>query len=342
MNEEIKKNIILTVKTGSHLYGLNTEKSDVDLCGIFMEPTGQLFPSLVTIFSPFRENIIDTVVDASVKVKGEDGKNLKESVDEVYYSLHNFIRLATDCNPNIIEMLFVDERNIVNINEFGRKLIDNRHLFISKRFIDRFIGYAVSQEKKMYIKTENYNAFNNFINIFEENLDGKPYQGDETLTTSRILLESKKCGKFKQKQHEAGQFDTMYTIGSIELGSNNTIKNALRCVKKKLGKANSYRKGYILNKGYDYKFASHVIRLLIEGIELLNTKDLVFPLQRKDYIMDVKMGEVSLEVVKERITTLKGEIEMLKQNNDIPEEPRIKEIEELVFDMQIDFHDLGV
>jgi predicted nucleotidyltransferase len=65
--------------------------------------------------------------------------------DIKFYRLDKFVALARDNNPNIIELLFLPPDLIRNCAEPMQRLIDNRHLFLSKKAKHSFAGYAHAQ-----------------------------------------------------------------------------------------------------------------------------------------------------------------------------------------------------
>lgn len=76
--------------------------------------------------------------------------------DTVYFSLSRFLELAIDCNPNIVEQLFVREEDVLYINEVGEELRALRHLFVSKNAFGRFGSYAFSQLKRMDVHNSDF------------------------------------------------------------------------------------------------------------------------------------------------------------------------------------------
>lgn len=115
---------VLVGVVGSHAYGLNTTKSDVDLRGIYVAPT----KDILGIF------------------------NVPETIDRVnpdicLHEVSKFIRLALACNPNILEMLYLT--GYETLTEEGKLLVDNREAFLSSRVRDAYCGYAVSQIKRL-------------------------------------------------------------------------------------------------------------------------------------------------------------------------------------------------
>ncbi len=139
---------LFKMKSGSHLYGLTTPESDIDYVGVAIDDSYEDFLNPFKRFDEF---------DCSIKDKLDSGKNSPTAVDEKYFHLNKFLKLLSDNNPNITEMLFAPEDCIEYIHpKFKQLFIDAPELFISKRVINKFIGYAISQEKKSYIKSDNY------------------------------------------------------------------------------------------------------------------------------------------------------------------------------------------
>jgi len=122
---EAKKLKILECISGSHAYGIATPESDVDTRGIF-----RVHP----------EDFMSLVRPPKQVTDNED--------DTTFWELRRYFELAAECNPNIIELLFTPEDCINFISPAGRKLLDNRNLFISKRAYHTFSGYAHSQIKR--------------------------------------------------------------------------------------------------------------------------------------------------------------------------------------------------
>lgn len=116
----------LLVRHGSHAYGTNTPSSDEDFKGICIPPK--------EYFNGFVKNF-------------EQAELYKP--DAVVFEITKFFKLASDCNPNAIEMLFVDQEDIVYTNLLGEELIKNRDLFLSKKVKHTMTGYAVSQLKRI-------------------------------------------------------------------------------------------------------------------------------------------------------------------------------------------------
>jgi predicted nucleotidyltransferase len=115
---------IFTCRAGSHAYGLNTHTSDEDTRGVFVgSPSNAcgLFPV----------------------------ENVEYDGDYIVFELRKFVSLAKDCNPNIIELLYIHEDDILFSHPLWERLRESRDLFLTRRAKHTFSGYAVAQLKKI-------------------------------------------------------------------------------------------------------------------------------------------------------------------------------------------------
>lgn len=117
--------LIFKCLAGSHAYGTAIETSDEDYRGIYRNPQGEYL----------------MLAEPSQQIANE-------KQDIVYYSLKRFIELASACNPNIIELLYMPEDCIKLKTPTMQMLLENRDLFLSKKAFHSFSGYAYSQIHK--------------------------------------------------------------------------------------------------------------------------------------------------------------------------------------------------
>lgn len=124
-NPNLGENIILLGLGGSHAYGLNSPSSDVDLRGIAMNTKRNL------LLGKDFEQVVDT------------------DTDTVIYSFDKIVRLLSECNQNVIELLGLKPEHYLYMSPEGKMLVENRKLFLSKRAIHSFGGYAHAQLRRM-------------------------------------------------------------------------------------------------------------------------------------------------------------------------------------------------
>lgn len=154
MEFKIKDHTQYLVLSGSYAYGLQHSESDYDLRGWAIPPK-EYFLSFNKNFEqndqnftfknyPFREELISYINGNWFREPDSE-----EGIDHAIYDIRKFFKLAADCNPNVLETLFVDGKDIIYATELGMKLRQNRHKFISCRARYSYVGYAVSQIKRI-------------------------------------------------------------------------------------------------------------------------------------------------------------------------------------------------
>jgi predicted nucleotidyltransferase len=297
------KNCILKIHTGSYLYGTNTPESDEDYIGIFIPD-----PIYLLGIKHIEQ------VDLSTKSKDESGKNTNEANDTVFYTLEKFVRLALDNNPNILEVLFVNPENILYYNEIGKQLLSLRPHFLAKGAIkQKYLSFAFSQKQKMIMKVENYDKLTELLSTLKEN------------TISCTFLNEIDSPLFERKGQEI-------ILSDITLPANSPIKKAIKVIEKRVNRYGS-RTILMTKYGMDTKFASNLIRLLYEGLELLEFGELRFPLVEADTILEIKQGKWKLEQVLELAEDLEKMVEQAYDNTFLPTHPNRKLIEDWLFNI---------
>lgn len=124
-NERLGDRIMLLGLGGSYAYGTNNEVSDIDFRGVTLQLPSDLLG--MTKFEQFEDDKTDTVI----------------------YGFNKLVKLLLECNPNTCEMLGLDEEQYLIKSELGQELIDNSRLFLSKRAIKSFGGYADAQLRRL-------------------------------------------------------------------------------------------------------------------------------------------------------------------------------------------------
>lgn len=81
--------------------------------------------------------------------------------------------------------------------------------------------------------------------------------------------------------------------------------------------------------GYDVKFASHLIRLFYEGLELLKEGELHLPLHKNNEVLAIKNGEVTMEEVLKLADKLNDRMDNMKDITTLPSKPDWDRINDL-------------
>lgn len=312
---DFEKNKILEIKSGSHLYGLNNENSDEDYIGIFLAPIDYHL-GLKKVEQ----------VDLSIKSKLSNGRNSKEAIDRTFYELKRFVKLSLDNNPNILEVLFVDKKNIVFINEYGKRLLALKQHFLSKKVIKTFLGFANSQKRKLETKAKNITI------LIEARKFLQKYSWNEGIILPELKNELEFEYFFKLKAKD------IYSIGEYQINKNITVKEAIKKITEII-ECSTNRKELIEKFGYDTKFAYHLVRILLELEEIITTNNLIFPLQHKELLFNIKSGKMELKDLILLIEQLEERINVLKESdkNILKEKPNYDIIEKELISIYYDF-----
>ena len=125
-NKYLGSNIILLGLGGSYSYGMNIEgKSDIDIRGVALNSKEEIL--LLQNF----------------------GQIVDENTDTTIYSFNKMVNLLCKANPNVMEQLGLNPEHYLYIHPIGQVLLNNSKLFLSKRAVYSFAGYAKEQLKKL-------------------------------------------------------------------------------------------------------------------------------------------------------------------------------------------------
>lgn len=124
--------VLLQGTVGSHAYGLNHAESDVDLLAVGIAPTEQF----LGLAPPTRKS----------------GTRLGQSIgqDSVTHELGKYCALALQCNPTILDLLWLESRLYSVRTPVGNELIYRRQEFLSRGYVrNAYLGYATQQFNKL-------------------------------------------------------------------------------------------------------------------------------------------------------------------------------------------------
>lgn len=128
-NPNLGENIILLGLGGSHAYGTSNENSDLDIRGIATNSKRNI------LISNDFEQVVDVLTDTTI------------------YSFDKIIDLFCSCNPNTIELLGLKPEHYLYISPVGKEILDNKKIFLSKKAVHTFGGYANAQLRRLENKS---------------------------------------------------------------------------------------------------------------------------------------------------------------------------------------------
>ena len=310
MNE---RKILYKVESGSKMYGTTTPESDTDYTSVFL-PTSYDLLSLQNC----------EFIDMSSKGAKEYRRNTSEDIDNQMHSISRYVHLVLHANPNLTEMLFC--KNPIIEDERFTELKNNYKKLLSKNCYNSFTGFAIGQKKKLEYKSKRFIQLEKAIDYLdsvyskEQLSDTKMSMNDEV---SNWLNEN--LTEYKGKKNNSESFHVGLPLSVIYEKINSEYENYGWRVH-----TSSFQK-----LGYDTKFASYAIRLLIESEQLLLNECLEFPIIGQSYsdIMSVRKGEVSIDEFYKLCAMYEDRNRISLEKTKLPETPNFKWVNNWLTDL---------
>lgn len=309
-NENLGKNVIIITLGGSHAYGTDNENSDLDIRGCALNSKMQILTN---------ENFEQFV---------------NEETDTTIYAFNKLVSLLSSVNPNTIEMLGNKPEHYFYVHPIGQELIDNAHLFLSKRASYSFGGYATAQLRRLENKSnrlvgqeqlENYiyNTLQHVSENFEEKY-GIP-AGQISLYIDKAVNPDMVTEIFMDanlKHYPVRDYTEMWA----------ELKNVIKSYKN-IGARN--------NKAIEHnklgKHMMHLIRLYMMCLDILEKEIIVtYREAEHDLLMDIRNGKFldddkqPIPEFYEMVNDYEKRLEYAKNNTSLPDKPDYKRINEFV------------
>lgn len=375
---DVRARTILFVIAGSRSYGLHTENSDVDVKGVCIPP---IPPYKIGILDSFEQaesqQHLSTFFDLLTKEEQDvtllecAGQEYKTAADGVIYDIAKFFKLALNANPNILEVLFCDDQDIRFITPAGEKLREARDLFLSKKVVWSYQGYAFSQMKRI----KNHRSF--LLNPAQKPPKREDFglppdrsllSGDEQNAFLWVLAEilKDKVSEFRLTEETRAELqDKIDVFGAIQSGVPDhvwpTIKDitgattefiqvmqAERKYKSARASWKSYQ-SWIKNRnperaaiekkcGFDGKHGLHLARLMKQGKQILQEGTLRVRLTKEDreWLMQIREGHFPFEELEEWFEREQTEMKEAVEISSLPKKPNRKKADELLISLQMD------
>lgn len=290
--------MIAKVRFGSHLYGTATETSDEDWKGVFLPTLSEVI--LGRIPKTWHPGTRD-----------DTRKNEAGEQDVEYYSLHHFLRLATQGQTVAIDMLFAPDNQVAKDPRYGYiwdALVANRHLLLSKQ-MNAFVGYARAQATKYSLKGNRLARLREFESVLKDTL------AENELAIMCDAWESFPKDDYRENQQGIREMQ----IGGKWYGETTKVSNVLESVSNALKKYGKRANAAADADGVDWKALSHAVRVSKELIEILCFGTVTFPLIDAPLLLSIKRGELELERVQDMLDTDLAFIEAKVQLSHLPD-----------------------
>jgi predicted nucleotidyltransferase len=301
MNFDVDKNTIFLTRSGSMAYGTNIATSDEDFKGVCIPP---------------KDFVVGPFFNFDQK---EELVSKGHKYDRVIFALMKFIKLASECNPNIVELLFTDTADWVVCTDLGLELIEHRDLFVTKKAKWRFMGYAHAQLKRI----KGHRAW--LLNPPKK----KPERTDFGLPEDKKLISNSAMGAIDEAKSQG------YTIGS-EAETVIQRQKQFATALKQWQQYQNWKKSRNEDRakleakfGYDTKHGMHLLRLMRMCAEILAGDGVKTRRPDAAELVEIRNGSKSYDELLEEAESLEAKCNELFETSTLPEAPDPKKLNDL-------------
>lgn len=314
-------NKILELKFGSHLYGTDTPKSDLDFKAIYLPSAKEI------VLGNYHKTI------AKSRPKADCERNNKDDIDMETFSLDRFLELLCDGQTVALDILF--GMKMSDMIGYGpvimNEIFNNKDRLLNKN-VNAFVGYARQQAAKYGIKGSRMDTLKRadamLLDLFKNGLfkDRLLDHSDKIESLVKecaglVSLEKLPLVEIKLLKGPKGAFDAPHmVINGRSIPFHATVKYASDIVGNMLASYGNRAHKAHLAGGVDWKALSHAVRVNSEALELLETGKITFPRQDKELLLRVKLGELPQEQVFEMIEQGLADLYIAKDKSSLREE----------------------
>lgn len=305
---------------GSGLYGTVTPSSDRDIKHIILPAIGDLL---------IGKKVVNV---ANHTNKQKNVKNSVDDVDEEFIPIQMFARdflkgqvyaleLAFAIDGDQAEQIFHTKDDQVNFYmNFFKFTYELREKFLTSN-IKAMMGYVVNQASLYSFKGERLNVAREFKEIissviYEEKPNytiGDAFKENPLFEKQCIDLQKRYPKYFKISTYNIGDgryrdcVEILEKIFAFTMRTNHAIKVIEDIVNKYGARADAASE-----KNVDWKATMHAVRIVNEGISILQNHTLSFPYDKEyiDYLLSIRRGEQPLNEIK---ILLDEKLELLKE-----------------------------
>jgi len=339
--ELMSDNMLVKHYAGSISYGTNLPTSDVDFRGVFCADP-------VNIRTPFY------TVRECEDVAEEDTK---------LYELSHFMKLCLECNPNIIETLWVDDEDIVFRTPAYDLLREHRHKLLSSKIAFTTSGYAISQLKRIkghnkwinspqpfdapkpkdYVSLIQYFGEDKMLKLnivdWNENHRLIPYGGDVFgvyAEQGRQIFDH--VGKLNTN-YEGDRSEYEKKVPMMIIKFNKDVYKEFK-VKHEMywswkNNRNESRAELEESHGFDTKHAMHLVRLLRMGVEALRDEEIIVKRPDAEELLSIRNGAWTYEEIVAYAEKMDKEVrDVWYKKTNLPKRPDLKFAAALLMDVQ--------
>ena len=311
-NPHLGNNIILLGLGGSHAYGTNVEGSDIDIRGIALNSKSDILGS-----SNFEQVV-------------------NEATDTTIYSLRKIVSLLSSCNPNTIEILGLKPEHYLYLSPIGQELLDNKKLFLTKRAVQSFGGYAFAQLRRLDNKAART----------LEQAEREQHILNSITNASYVWPDKYDCfkdGDFVNLYLDDSELDDMdkeifmdIQLTHYPLRDYKSMWSDMKNIVSEYGKIGHRNKNAIANDKLG-KHMMHLVRLYLMCLDILEKEEInTFRDKDHDFLMEIRNGKFldkdshPLPEFYDMVSDYEKRLKYATENSSLPDKPDYDAINEFL------------
>ena len=336
----MKAQKLFSCQFGSRLYGTQTPTSDIDWKHVVLPSLDDLL-----LCHKIENKVKKTNTEKNVR-------NTADDVDEEFIPLQVFARHFVEGQTYALELAFALEgthaeqtlwcfsldnnehdqlpyRSRVGEHYFSTFVKELRKQFLTSN-IKAMMGYVVNQASLYSFKGERLNATRDLYSLLYA---ADEYYKDDDTTTAVIdqapiwrarfdELAAKYPKYIKRDVYDIGgdRMKPCFLILEKTLPHTNTLPHSMKVLETLMKKYGS-RADQASESNVDWKATMHALRIVDEGLELLEHHKLSFPFKQDyvDHLLAIKRGELPLDPIKDELSQKLDKLKELEKSTDLPE-----------------------
>lgn len=310
-DENLGENIILLGLGGSHAYGTENEHSDLDIRGIATNS---------------KRNIL---------IRKDFEQVVERETDTTIYSFEKIVKLLCECNPNTIEILGLKSEHYLYLSPIGKELLKNKHLFLSKRAIHSFGGYANSQLRRMENKSarlvdQTKMEENILKSIQHADVDFRNKYFDMPEDSIKLYVDAS-----NQEEYDSEIFMDV-TLKHYPLRDYSAMWSEMNNIVKAYSKFGKRNQNAVEHNKLA-KHMMHLVRLYLMCFDILENGEIVTYREKEhDFLMSIRAGKYLDEQRQPTpefykiVDELEKKLELLSVKTDLPEKVDMRKINDFV------------
>ena len=383
--QTLDRHTIFLAVTGSHAYGTARPQSDIDVRGCCVAP-----PALrLSFYRAFEQHQHQDGTPpagpswdaAMTALRGHPTAgalaraSAQPELDLVIYDLSKLVSLCAEANPNMLELLFIDDREVLLARPAWERLRAHRQLFLTRKAKFTYAGYAQSQLRRIkghrawllnpptreplradfglpestVLSADDRNRINEAVSktIRDWGVEDMELGGAERDVLRERMRDfwatTLRCADATRLD------DQVYTLAAASLG---LTKDVLQALKQERGyraarkqweqfqrwqrERNPARAALEARHGYDTKHGMHLIRLMRTGLEIVRDGALAVRRDDAEELAAIRDGALSYDELLAEAERLQALLDAAERTSALPRAPDREAIDTLLRELLLE------